>query len=834
MSWFAEGLRREEAFTKPSLSLVEPKIKVDLAAGSRGTIFSARLRNSGQGVAQDVSLCVPDADGTSDLVLIDPNESFDLSAGSDQIVTLRLSTGDNYNHLTVPITWVCKTTSAKEYLFDDKLDFTQQQHEPNWDELEQNPPYSINPVRNRAELYGRDSVLEDLTLCGFAGDSTFLWGQKRVGKTSILQVLEREFSAKKHVTCVFLRMGELVSLHEGEIAHTIGTRLNDLAPTHVVLPTLQEFGAGMGKLVPIVASLATENKQQKFIVIIDEFDDIDPSFYIGERGKQFVKALRSLSEVGLTFFFAGSERMNSIFLRHAEDLNKWTNIALDKIESREDCKSLVTKPVAGALEFEEAAVSAIVDYCQGNPFYMHLICGELFRQCWKERRTFVGEAHVDIARQSLLIKLAPTNFAHFWEDNPELDLRKKLKQGAENCLVLTCISSLGGRYETAQEVVDAQRSLGLSDNEIMKTATVRSTLQRLRRRKVLCQSVRDSSVIEVALPVFAQWLTSNSEAHLLDRWRKFCVEQEAEKKEKMPGRKTDSGTEHFPISEDDLLAVSSELIYLGKQKDVAEVRRWLRQFDDDNRIEIAFLLLQRLVSAGLVNDGAIASGLSKMHDAILARRQEIGNQAWKIFRGRNDNLCITFVDSEVKSGGVIARELAKRARPGKCGPLADSGSWTISHLEQDPILVIVDDFTASGDTLVKGINKAIEQDGAGFGELVSQGRVICCVLTAFPEAIEKVQNEHPNIPVISMKVFGDDVRALDGQANIFEDVGSRTFAKDMLLQLGRALAPQMPLGYGDMGVLVAFHNTVPNNTLPIFWCSGKVNGRTWHALLPRA
>ena len=113
------------------------------------------------------------------------------------------------------------------------------------------------------------------------------------------------------------------------------------------------------------------------MVIIDEFDDLDPSFYTGERGRQFVKALRSLSEVGLTFFFVGSERMETIFQRHQADLNKWTNVKLDRIDSRSECRALIVNPVANALEFSQGAVDFVIDYCGGNPFYMNNFCYQI-------------------------------------------------------------------------------------------------------------------------------------------------------------------------------------------------------------------------------------------------------------------------------------------------------------------------------------------------------------------------------------------------------------------------------------------------------------------------
>ena len=81
-------------------------------------------------------------------------------------------------------------------------------------------------------------------------------------------------------------------------------------------------------------------------------------------------------------------------------------------------------------------------------------------------------------------------------------------------------------------------------------------------------------------------------------------------------------------------------------------------------------------------------------------------------------------------------------------------------------------------------------------------------------------------------MFGDEVKATSEDASIFEE-DELPFVHDMLLQIGRQLVSQNPLGFGDLGALVAFHNTIPNNTLPIFWSSGTVNGTPWIPLLPR-
>jgi hypothetical protein len=105
---------------------------------------------------------------------------------------------------------------------------------------------------------------------------------------------------------------------------------------------------------------------------------------------------------------------------------------------------------------------------------------------------------------------------------------------------------------------------------------------------------------------------------------------------------------------------------------------------------------------------------------------------------------------------------------------------------------------------------------------------------AFPEALELVRKKCSGVHVVAATVLGDELRACTEEAGIFENPSDLRFARDVLLQIGRELYPSAPLGYGDLGALLAFHNAVPNNTLPIFWSNGRVAGKQWKPIFPRA
>lgn len=833
-----DATSRGEIALAPSLVLRNPRTKADLRAAGVDVFLSFSLVNQGKGYARDVSLQRGGEDGAAaacDLVVYEPTGPFAVPPGGEQLVRLRLKLAEPCAELRIPVQWSCVSGSGKQVVAKGELGISQQVTEPNWDALLSDPPYTLNPIKRADRLYGRGTILQSLVLNAMAGTSTFVWGQKRIGKTSLLQVLAGNLSARPDTTCVLLRMGELTSLHEGQLAHRIARRLLDKVDTKIEAPQEADFGAGISLLVPFVERLADKMERHKFVVIIDEFDDLDPSFYMGERGRQFMKGLRSASEAGLTFFFVGSERMDAIFERHQADLNKWTNVRLDRIDNRADCQALIQTPVEGALEFDATAVDFIVDYTAGNPFYIHNFCFQLFQRCLLEHRTFIDANDTSAVRHQLLKSLGATNFAHLWEDNPVLEAQDKRREAAENCIALACISALGGRFEDVEELAEAQQGLPIAAEDRARTGELRKACARLHKRGVLSdRGGADEKV--VSLQIFREWLGENARSKLLPIWTsQLELERAAADDEPAPAAQFEAPDAAFPISEDELLAVAQKLTYCGKQKDVAEIKQWLRQFDDDTRIETAYLLLKRISEQGFITEGMRATSLAKVEEMISARRLATGSGTWTIVKNRRTNLAIGYLDVEHKSGATMARDMKTRMQAGRLASISDMDTWMRANVDKDGFVALVDDFAGTGQTLVGGLKKArVKVSPELWDRYVSEGRLSLFLMYAFPDAVRAVEEAFPGILVLVAHYFGDDLRACDEESGIFDTPAERTFAQDILQQIGRELSPSYPLGHGNMGALVVFYNTTPNNTLPIFWCGGTVQERPWKPLFPRS
>ncbi len=822
-----------QAATLPHLRLVSALYKVDLTKRDRPLMITGRLRNSGPGRATEVELSDLGNDAQVSLRVVEPKDPFDVSGQSEQRVRIEVAVSGDVDSVRVPIQWRCTTRTGVVEIQEDAVELIQQIQQPDWDKLRDYPPYSHNAIKEREGLFGRDDILQRLELNSMAGNSCFVWGQKRIGKTSVLQVLAGELRKRANVACVYLRMGEVKGLHEGQLAHRVAERLaNEMDLPSASIPEDEHFGASMAQLIPWVERVVRDRPDWRLILIIDEFDDLDSAYYTGTRGEVFAKQLRSLSEVGLTFLLIGSERMEKIYRRHENELNKWTNEYLDSIESRNDCRELVMKPVTRHIEFDESAVEDVVDYCGRNPFYMHLLCYALFQLCMSEQKTYVGITDVAEARERIMRTSGESNFAHYWSDNPTLDETEHGKLAAETCLALAVIGR-GGRFERIEDVLEGQIEIGLSASEQLPRADIDRIVSLLLKRRVLTRDSSDG--YEIALPILREWLGREAETVLLPKWRSYCAKRRAQEESGIEAerRHVPVWAPTLPVSDDDLIAVAQRLTYLGRQLDVAQLRSWLLQFDDEIRIELAYLLLRRLAEVGYVSDGAYAQKILSLEEAVADKRRSTGRGVWKELRRRRDNLAIAYVDGGLKSGVTLTRELRNRLRPGKSGPLKSMGAWLRRQVDQDALLLVADDFAATGNSLVKGIGAACDQYGEQLAPFFKERRILCYTLYAMPEALDQLRERFPDLEVNCMKCFGDEVRALSPDSGIFGDYAEVQFVREMVLQLGRELVRQSPLGFGDMGLLVAFSNTIPNNTLPIFWSNGSVAEKPWKPLFPR-
>jgi len=178
-----------------------------------------------------------------------------------------------------------------------------------------------------------------------------------------------------------------------------------------------------------------------------------------------------------------------------------------------------------------------------------------------------------------------------------------------------------------------------------------------------------------------------------------------------------------------------------------------------------------------------------------------------------------------KSGELISRALTSHfgIAPGQ---LSYPENFTV--LDIDERYLLVDDGTFTGEQLIE----FIEQSGR-FMNVPGQSGIV--VAMAHDKALATLNARFPNIPVF----FGERITEQDG----LQSLSKKWIEKDNwpyreitpydlyleIVQTKGNFSTNAPIGFGGMGLLVAYEHGIPDDSLPLLW--NKSN--TWNPLFNR-
>lgn len=190
----------------------------------------------------------------------------------------------------------------------------------------------------------------------------------------------------------------------------------------------------------------------------------------------------------------------------------------------------------------------------------------------------------------------------------------------------------------------------------------------------------------------------------------------------------------------------------------------------------------------------------------------------------SDNCYICKFGAAGKSGDILIYEFYHALQQYKKKIIE---TWKIPELPENSKIVFIDDLVGTGTQSVRYIDK--------LSQLLNPshtGYLLC--LCATPQGIKKIK-ENTTISVIAGVILKENTHQhLNDKCNNFDNT-----EKNFLRDLNARLQDPDRGYYANLGLLLAFYFTVPNNTLPFIWKDKTdyidLSGirRKWRALLPR-
>lgn len=726
------------------------------------------------------------------------------------------------NKVKVSVEWYNYDNSKAE--ISEEILLQGQSKSIDWDELTQSEPYSLEYIDEENKLFGRRSIIDRL----YAGvkshsvSSAYIYGQKRVGKTSVAKVLQSRIDRylNKNFLTIYLEVGDFQTIST-DVAQTINNlserickkikrfdrKLDNLSPP--------QFDGSLSAVSTFLDDISHFYPDLRVLIILDEFDELNPKLYDRtEVGNSFFLSIRAISNKrNYGFILVGGEKMEIIVSNQGEQINKFSSIRVDSFDKESDYPSFIdlVRSPSTEIEYTDESIEMLYNYTAGNPFFAKIICKKIFERVILSKDTHVTRYEMQKSIDLALREEGPNSFMHFWEDGIRVEgieeeeismMRRKVLLGVAD----TINKSGRGDMDLVLQQLDL---LGLN------IVVARKTINEFIDRRII---VKLDNQLRFRVKYFEDWLVKYGVERIITT---FSNDAQVEERQR---REAAALIEASELSE----LVRSWGSYQGKEVTTDKVKEWLIQFGSNSNQRLVFTLLKELK---FYDDNLIFESMGNIYKRVS--RYSLQNMT-KVLEGQSgsdleknirNNTFISYLDGVGKSGAEYARLFAEENRifikniidKAKLGAV-------LSNVDSQTNLVFVDDFLGTGKTIETYFLSLFEEFPSLFTNQYIQ--IYIGVVAGFSEAKDEVINKLVKTGIKNLRILiGNPLskkdKCFDDESDVFRSNSDRIAAKNLCYNLGLQVERKAPLGFGDCQAIVAFSRTCPNNSLPILWKSTK-------------
>jgi tetratricopeptide (TPR) repeat protein/photosystem II stability/assembly factor-like uncharacterized protein len=243
-----------------------------------------------------------------------------------------------------------------------------------------NPYIAGPPIAGDVGFYGREDIFRFVrdTFSSPAQNVIVLYGQRRIGKTSILYQLQKPSNLPSGFHPVYLDLQGLAEWHLDEVLYRLAQEI--AKSLNIPTPSQSEFRIGDGdyfydQFLPQVYEAMGE---QQLLLLFDEFEVLSEKPRNDVAIQTFFPYLqkRMMSEQQVAFIFAVGRRLDEL----SDPLQATFKAARTKFVSflrEDDARQLITGLASGVVKYDEEAIEQIISLTACHPYLTQLVCYEL-------------------------------------------------------------------------------------------------------------------------------------------------------------------------------------------------------------------------------------------------------------------------------------------------------------------------------------------------------------------------------------------------------------------------------------------------------------------------
>ena len=281
-------------------------------------------------------------------------------------------------------------------------------------------PYAEGgPVDDPAMFVGRDDLLsrlESSLVSGSGSKSVVIFGQKRAGKSSLIEHLRRSLVQRDDVLPVCFSLQDIatelsVPALYHRILHGVSEALDDLRrdgkdTPGFSLPEIQALESHPGlrfhdSMSSVVRAMKTQTHGRRIVLLIDEFTDIFKAIRRKHIPREFMKAWKAIIEKRyFSSVLVGQDIMPAFKREFPNEFGVTEDVRVTYLADAA-ATSLVQRPI-GEERFAGDAVRRLLDLTGNSPYYTMMFCARLVDYMNRTRSVVVTEADVRRVEQEMV------------------------------------------------------------------------------------------------------------------------------------------------------------------------------------------------------------------------------------------------------------------------------------------------------------------------------------------------------------------------------------------------------------------------------------------------
>jgi tetratricopeptide (TPR) repeat protein/photosystem II stability/assembly factor-like uncharacterized protein len=291
-----------------------------------------------------------------------------------------------------------------------------------------NPYIAGAPVLEARMFFGREDVFSwiERSLAGkYVDHILVIHGQRRVGKTSVLKHLPSRLPG--HCIITFIDLQGRVSTTLDRFLWWLAREITKSLADHGIELPRPEREAFTQDLEYFENQFFTQLEEKlgdnNLLLTFDEFDTLTTAAAQEGMALPFLAILKRLMDhKKLNFIFSIGSAGRKLENMQATYTAFFKQALYKKISflNKQDAQDLITHPVEGVMEYDQAAVDYVFEITSGHPYFIQLVCHELFSTCQKTDNWRVSKSSVEEVL-SAVIERGTVNLKFVWDEASDLE-----------------------------------------------------------------------------------------------------------------------------------------------------------------------------------------------------------------------------------------------------------------------------------------------------------------------------------------------------------------------------------------------------------------------------